>query len=766
MELDLGNSKAQIVTSGPCCNHETINAVGSIPESKDTVNAGVLPGSEYLLPSPVTPKDNSAGAGHAGNDVFKAVAEYIKAGVSLLPCKFDGKDPYIQGGYKGATRDIGQATEWWRRWPQARIGIPTGTENGFFVLDIDIEKGNAQSGAMSLVTLENRFGRLPETYTVRTPSGGEHRYFKMPQGPLRSSVNKIGSRLDIRGDGTYAIAAGSRGYTVLSGRFDEIAEAPEWLIRLCRGELFAGEHAPRRKANASGMVGADGMGLLRVYAHEVKTATKGQRHDTILTKANAAGYLVRDGLVTRAQAISQLRRAVNCHDYTPEEREVEYKTVEDGVLHALESNDTKPPVRGRTAKVCQDLLVDMLHLSYGAGNLASDGGRLFVWRNDGVWRQPPLAELGKRMSELLGKAATLGMIKSAYGLALSKLYTPAFMERKEESIINVQNGEIAWVGDHWKYDPQHKRERYALSQLPVQYDPSATCPVFMEYLETSLGHDNAAMQTRQLLLEMAGYTLLPTCRFQKFAILNGVPGSGKSVFLDLLGELVGEENQIAVMLAETIKDSNRAALQGKLLHTVGDLDSKRAIPIDLLKSLTSGDVVSARALYGAPFNLRPTTALWIGSNSLPRVADFKAIKRRVALIEFTREIPVERQDRHLIEKLKAELPGILNMILDAFAAVLKRGGIFTEPDTTKEVFELWEESSDDLTGFINECCVLGDEYRVSSGELYEAYVAWAKRGNVQFPIPANRLAMKLKEVCRVESCRSGGMRKVRGIKLA
>lgn len=767
MKLDVENSKAQITTSGPCCKRETINADDFVSEASALVNADVQGDPGRVLTPAACPAENRSQPGHtmSGDDVFAHVTRYIKAGVSLFPCKPDGKEPLISGGFKGATRDMPQAEKWWRNWPQARAGIPTGDENGFFVLDVDLAKGDALSGAESLASLEARFGKLPQTYTVRTLSGGEHRYFKMPQGGIKNSAGKIGAGLDIRGDGGYVIAAGSRGYTALSGRFEELADAPEWLIQLCQGRSSQVEQTPNRRVTSSRMAGGDGMERLRVLADDVKNAIKGQRHVTILAKANAAGRLVRDGLVTRAQAISQLRRAVSCLDYTPEEREVEFKTVEDGVSYALGNEDSKPK-RGGTAKVSQPELIEMVKHFYGENNLISDGGRIYFWRNDGIWRPVPKAELKQRMSKMLGKSATNGVVKNTYELALSDLYSPAFVERQEQLVINCRNGELTWTGDHWQFEPSHQRERYALSQLPVEYDPSATCTVFDEYLDSSFGHENEGMQTRQLLLEMAGYTLLPTCHLQKFGFLYGPPGSGKSVFLDLLAELVGVENHTTVMLSDTANDSKRSHLQGKLLHTNGDLDPKASIPVGILKSLTSGDVVSARVLYGETFNMRPTTTLWIASNSLPPVADFKAIKRRVALIEFSKEIPAERQDKHLIEKLKAELPGILNRVLGAFGTVLKRNGMFTEPDNASKLFKVWNESADDLTGFIKECCILGDDKSVSSGELYTAYDAWAKSGNVRYLVPKNKLAAKLNETCRVEPCRSGKVRKLRGIALA
>src|ERR1019366_5905262 len=86
------------------------------------------------------------------SDSQAAAQWYAKRGLPVFPvhsapngacscgvgrCKNSGKHPRTAHGFKDATIDAGQIGEWWRKWPNANIAIPTGGISGFLVLDVD-----------------------------------------------------------------------------------------------------------------------------------------------------------------------------------------------------------------------------------------------------------------------------------------------------------------------------------------------------------------------------------------------------------------------------------------------------------------------------------------------------------------------------------------------------------------------------------------------------------------------------------------------------
>jgi hypothetical protein len=125
--------------------------------------------------------------------------------------------------------------------PTETYGLPTGPLNGFWALDIDRKDG--KDGLRELIAYADEApGRdLPDTYTVRTPSGGLHLYFQWDEAKPIGNRKGILPGLDARGRGGLVVAGGE--YTIALDV--PIAVAPDWLIELVgiRGETPPGESA-------------------------------------------------------------------------------------------------------------------------------------------------------------------------------------------------------------------------------------------------------------------------------------------------------------------------------------------------------------------------------------------------------------------------------------------------------------------------------------------------------------------------------------------
>jgi hypothetical protein len=163
------------------------------------------------------------GAGHSRNEAtpqlpLDAALGYAMISWQVFPCCWQAerrKRPLTEHGFKDASCGPSVIIHWWRRWPQALIGVPTGRDGGFIVLDVDVKDGRYGFDALDALG----FTILPETPMAHTPSGGLHLYFAIPEGvDLRNTAGKrgvgIGPGLDWRGSGGYVIAPSpGSGYT-------------------------------------------------------------------------------------------------------------------------------------------------------------------------------------------------------------------------------------------------------------------------------------------------------------------------------------------------------------------------------------------------------------------------------------------------------------------------------------------------------------------------------------------------------------------------
>jgi Bifunctional DNA primase/polymerase, N-terminal/Primase C terminal 1 (PriCT-1) len=156
--------------------------------------------------------------------LLKAALAWARNGKPVFPCKAGGKEPLTKRGHIDATTDPRKIHMWWKRWPNANIAVPTGRRSGVLVLDVDYPAG--------LNALEAEHGRLPETRTHSTGSGGMHYLFEYPDGfEIRNSASKLADGLDVRGEGGYIIVPPSRTtrpYEVLDAL--PLADTPPWLI--------------------------------------------------------------------------------------------------------------------------------------------------------------------------------------------------------------------------------------------------------------------------------------------------------------------------------------------------------------------------------------------------------------------------------------------------------------------------------------------------------------------------------------------------------
>ncbi len=143
---------------------------------------------------------------------------------------------------------------WWTRWPDANIGVPTGTPSKLMVVDIDPRNG----GNESFEALIAKHGPLPRTAEQFTGGGGRHIVFRHPGVKL---ARELAPGIDLKAEGGYIIAAPSihesgKRY-VWDGMQGEAAllspaNVPDWLLeRATVGSGVLRSRTVREKAHAS-----------------------------------------------------------------------------------------------------------------------------------------------------------------------------------------------------------------------------------------------------------------------------------------------------------------------------------------------------------------------------------------------------------------------------------------------------------------------------------------------------------------------------------
>lgn len=151
---------------------------------------------------------------------------YAGLGWPVIPLRPAMKEPATAHGSKDATTDLITINSWWRYEPEQNIGVVMNVESGLMALDIDPRNG----GTEALAALCTQ-GEFPLTYTVRTPTGGTHYYFRHPGVKLYGKLKDYPG-IDVQAGGKYVVAPPS--IHPDGGRYElaanvPVADLPAWL---------------------------------------------------------------------------------------------------------------------------------------------------------------------------------------------------------------------------------------------------------------------------------------------------------------------------------------------------------------------------------------------------------------------------------------------------------------------------------------------------------------------------------------------------------
>lgn len=323
---------------------------------------------------------------------------------------------------------------------------------------------------------------------------------------------------------------------------------------------------------------------------------------------------------------------------------------------------------------------------------------------------------------------------------------------RNRGLLNVENGIVDLSRQRLI---EHDRGRYITRMAGVSYDESADCPVWRAFIRSVTGGDDSLAQYLQV---MVGYMLSGSVREQCLFFLFGDGSNGKSTFLDAISEMFG--TYAMNTQSETITSqkhsggarSDIARLKGARLVTVSESEEGASLDESLVKQLTGGDTITARFLYGKEFEFRPEFKIIMATNHKPKIKGTDTgIWRRIRLVPFTQNIPEDKQDLQLPEKLRAEKPGILNWALEGLRMWLinsengKRRGLprcQAVLDATKE----YRTEQDRLTMFLEDCVYDAAGRSLQAGIFYRIYQKWCDENGERYPMNSTKFGREVSKL--------------------
>lgn len=713
---------------------------------------------------------------------------YAALGWYVFPIVAQTKRPITENGYKDASDDEEVIAAWWDEHPDANIGLACGM-SGIIAIDGDPSKYNQESidlinalfecpATISQTTptngmhflyvlpdepkLNNSKGTLPPGIDVRVNG-----YILLPH----SGVTYRGKDAEEKG-----VADGHFGHYkwMVNPREAKLQPLPDFVLEHLKQKPQRPTSPPPQINGYHNGNGTNGhhvdldekiryarSALERELDILARTA-EGGRNEQLNKSAFNLGQLVSAGLLDEYEVGQKLESVAIAIGLS--EREIK-ATLRSGLMggKALPRQVPEAPkLRFKNGAGKPATFADAAHftdmgnsqrmhaLVEGKVFYVPQFGKWYIWAGT-HWQEDNSFEIMKlakqTVTRMYAEAAELDddkrkelvkwAIKSEARQRLEAMVAllrsePDMIVQPEElntnpMLLACPNGTLDLrAGDLYEPDPNDLITKC----IDVEYKPLAECPTWEKFLLRIMGGDFDLVAFIQRLI---GHALTGDVSGKYMVFMYGPKGNnGKSTLVETIMRLLGPyamKSPSDMVMAKMHRGgipNDIARLHGVRFTVTNEVDEGMTLSESVIKDLTGNDTLTARFMRGEFFDFTPTHKLWIYGNHKPEIKGTDtAIWDRVKLIPFDVEIPKSERDPLMLDKLTAELPGILAWAVQG-NMLWQRQGI-AAPDIVARATGEYRTEQDTIGQFVTDCCEIDKSFETSAGALYRTYESWAKQ---------------------------------------
>lgn len=350
------------------------------------------------------------------------------------------------------------------------------------------------------------------------------------------------------------------------------------------------------------------------------------------------------------------------------------------------------------------------------------GGIVYLYK-DGVFRPD---RSGAELKTMIRKLIYPEFIKSTTVKRVFDLFiSDAELQVTTEDLNQYP---VEWVNfRNGFYDPvsrtmtPHDPVYRATVQIPHVYNPDDQLSGTM--VQDWLSFICQSPEDLEMLLQFAGLCLTRDCRQQKFMILNGDGGTGKSVVIRMIETMIGTENISNISLSQLTQRFAPFGLLGKLLNSCADLEISALEDTSVVKKVLGEDTLRGEAKGKDSFSFRSFAKLIFSTNQLPVVKGEQSngFYRRLLILTMNR-VPLKKES-DFFDRLSAEVDDFILLSVQALERLYKTGQIIESPGSVEAVKRL-RCDSDTVEAFLTECVEKvpdSTENRIKKSDLYRSY---------------------------------------------
>lgn len=320
-----------------------------------------------------------------------------------------------------------------------------------------------------------------------------------------------------------------------------------------------------------------------------------------------------------------------------------------------------------------------------------------------------------RRSAAISGAVQLAKSNQAVGMSSGAWDSNAMHIGTRGGVIDLATGE---------YVPDPKGYLITL-QAACEAAPTSDCPIWRSVIaEACAGH----VGLDRYIQKIAGYALSGSDSEQQLFFAYGTGANSKGVVFNTLQKILGTYAHVAnhdLLLASNTPrhPTDLAALRGKRFAVASELPEGAKWDEQRLKSITGGDMVSARVMRGDFFTFDLELTLVVFANHKPSFHSVdESVRRRVRLLPFSNTVPPHKRDKDLPKKLEPEWPAILRWMIEGCLMWQAEG--LEPPLCVKEASEEYMTNEDVLGGFLADNATIDPDAWTSRRQLWSRYKEW------------------------------------------